>query len=118
MEDIKRIVAVGGGTKGSLWTQVVSDITARSQEVRQQSIGASYGSALLLRNWSVTHPWMWNPVAQLIAPRPQATARARAVSAHRELYTVSADVAHALAARQQRRPTRPIPRAPATEGAS
>ena len=45
--DIKRIVAVGGGTKGSLWTQVVSDITARSQEVRQQSIGASYGSALL-----------------------------------------------------------------------
>ena len=79
--DIKRIVAVGGGTKGSLWTQVVSDITARSQEVRQQSIGASYGSALLAAQLvcdaSVD---VWNPVAQLIAPRPQATA------AYDELY--------------------------------
>ena len=58
-------------------------------------------------------------MAQLIAPRPQATAAYDELyPLYRELYTVSADVAHALAARQQRRPTRPIPRAPATEGAS
>jgi xylulokinase len=39
--DIGRIVAVGGGTQGGLWTQVVSDITGRPQELRAQSIGAS-----------------------------------------------------------------------------
>jgi len=30
-----------GGTQGSLWTQVVSDITGREQEVREQSIEAA-----------------------------------------------------------------------------
>ncbi len=33
--DIRRIVAVGGGTQGALWTQVVSDITGREQEIRE-----------------------------------------------------------------------------------
>ena len=57
------------------------DITARSQEVRQQSIGASYGSALLAAQLVCdTSVDVWNPVAQLIAPRPQATA------AYDELY--------------------------------
>jgi xylulokinase len=42
-----RIVAVGGGTQGGLWTQVVSDITGREQFIPAQTIGAAYGSALL-----------------------------------------------------------------------
>jgi xylulokinase len=41
--DIRRIFAVGGGTQGTLWTQIVSDITARPQEIPSQTIGASYG---------------------------------------------------------------------------
>jgi xylulokinase len=42
-----RLVAVGGGTKGGLWTQIVSDVTGRPQDLPEQTIGASYGDALL-----------------------------------------------------------------------
>jgi xylulokinase len=42
-----RIFAVGGGTQGGLWTQIVSDVTHREQFVPAQAIGASYGDALL-----------------------------------------------------------------------
>jgi xylulokinase len=43
----RRVVAVGGGTQGGLWTQVVTDVTGRTQELPEQTIGASYGDALL-----------------------------------------------------------------------
>lgn len=33
-------------TKGGLWTQIVSDATGQSQELPQQTIGASYGDTL------------------------------------------------------------------------
>jgi len=42
-----RIVAVGGGTTARLWTQIVTDVTGREQEIPAQTIGASYGDALL-----------------------------------------------------------------------
>ncbi len=102
--DIRRIVAVGGGTQGSLWTQVVSDITGRPQEVRTQSIGASYGAALLaaqlVGDASID---AWNPVQQVVLPRPEAAAPYDELyRLYRELYTSTVEVAHALAARQQR----------------
>jgi xylulokinase len=40
-------VAVGGGTRSRLLTQIVSDVTGRPQVVPEETIGASYGSALL-----------------------------------------------------------------------
>lgn len=43
----ERFVAVGGGTKGGLWTQIVSDVTGREQELPEETIGAAYGDALL-----------------------------------------------------------------------
>jgi xylulokinase len=43
----ERIVAVGGGTQGRLWTQVVSDVCRLQQTVPEQTIGAAYGDALL-----------------------------------------------------------------------
>ena len=43
----ERIVAVGGGTQGGLWTQIVSDVCGLEQQVPAQTIGASYGDALL-----------------------------------------------------------------------
>jgi xylulokinase len=42
-----RLVAVGGGTKGGLWTQIVSDVTGRPHDLPEQTIGAAYGDALL-----------------------------------------------------------------------
>jgi xylulokinase len=43
---VRRLVAVGGGTKNRLWLQIVSDVLGREQIV-QHTTGASYGDALL-----------------------------------------------------------------------
>lgn len=45
--DVKRVIAVGGGTKSLTWLQIVSDTTGISQIVPNQTIGASYGDAYL-----------------------------------------------------------------------
>jgi len=42
-----RLLAVGGGTQGGLWTQIVSDVCGRDQLIPKQTIGACYGDALL-----------------------------------------------------------------------
>lgn len=102
--NIQRIVAVGGGTQGSLWTQLVSDIIGREQEVREQSIGASYGGALLAAQLvSDATIDAWNPVKDVVAPdHSVGQAYEELFGLYRELYTSSAGVAHALAARQLR----------------
>ncbi|WP_052868070.1 FGGY-family carbohydrate kinase [Streptomyces niger] len=102
--DIRRVVAVGGGTQGRLWTQIVSDVTGREQEVRTTSIGASYGGALLaaqlLGDVSADD---WNPVRETVVPDPEAAAEyAELYGLYRDLYPATADVVHALAARQSR----------------
>ncbi|MGW8887210.1 FGGY-family carbohydrate kinase [Streptomyces sp. NPDC055749] len=102
--NIQRVVAVGGGTRGGLWTQLVSDITGRGQEVRETTIGASYGGALLaaqlVGDASVD---AWNPVREVVVPRTGTSARyAELYDLYRRLYPATADVVHALAAGQQR----------------
>ena len=44
---VKRLVAVGGGTQGNTWVQIVSDVTGAIQELPKVSVGASYGNAFL-----------------------------------------------------------------------
>jgi len=100
--DIRRIVAVGGGTQGGLWTQIVSDITGRPQEIRAQAIGASYGAAFLaaqlLQQVSIDE---WNPVVAMVTP--QAGGRYEEVyRLYRDLYPRTAEIVHALAGRQER----------------
>jgi xylulokinase len=102
--DIQRIVAVGGGTQGGLWTQIVSDVIGREQEIRAQSIGASYGAAFLAAQ--LVAPVSiddWNPVQETVAPRPAVTAQYEELyRLYRDLYPRTADTVHALARRQQR----------------
>lgn len=102
--NIRRVVAVGGGTQGRLWTQIVSDVTGRAQELRSTLIGASYGDALLaaqlVGNASIDE---WNPVQEIVTPRDETAADYDELyRLYRQLYSGSADVAHALAARQNR----------------
>ncbi|MFI8848830.1 FGGY-family carbohydrate kinase [Streptomyces sp. NPDC053499] len=102
--DIRRVVAVGGGTQGGLWTRIVSDVTGRPQELRATSIGACYGGALLAAQL-VTDASIdaWNPPRETVTPHPGATARYDELyGLYRDLYPASAEVAHALAARQNR----------------
>ncbi|WP_116412372.1 FGGY-family carbohydrate kinase [Subtercola boreus] len=68
---ITRIVAVGGGTQGSVWTQIVSDVTGLQQVIPRITIGASYGAALLaassIEPVDITR---WNPELEVCQPDP------------------------------------------------
>ncbi len=44
---VNRIVAVGGGTTGGTWVQIVSDVSGHFQSVPESSLGAPIGSAFL-----------------------------------------------------------------------
>src|SRR5690606_27156769 len=73
--DIRRIDAVGGGTQGRLWLQIVSDATGLVQEVPATTIGASYGAAFLAASAVAPEgadPRIqdWNPIVDRIEPDP------------------------------------------------
>lgn len=102
--DIRRVVAVGGGTQGGLWTQVVSDITGLEQVLPTVTVGASFGAAFLaagaVAEVSID---VWNPPVGLVRPRPELSSTYDELyHLYRELYRASAPVVHALSARQLR----------------
>lgn len=106
---IRRVVAVGGGTTGGLWTQIVSDITGVDQVIPTSTIGAAFGAAMLaadhadscdgnLENRAVT----WNPPAHTLHPNPATRPLYDELyERYRELYTATAPIAHSLAALQR-----------------
>ncbi|MFI7431836.1 FGGY-family carbohydrate kinase [Micromonospora sp. NPDC049836] len=119
--DIRRIVAVGGGTQGRLWTQIVSDVTGRAQQIPAQTIGASYGAAFLAaRTGQDVSIEEWNPITAVRRPRPEVAADYDELyRLYRELYAGSRTVTHALAARQERLLTEArATRHPTAEGAA
>ncbi len=98
-DPIERLVAVGGGTKGGLWTQIVSDVTGRPQQVPTQTIGASYGDALLAGIGVGLLPPQtdWSFIGSIVEPR----ARHRKVydelfDVYRTLYPATRDLVHRL----------------------
>jgi xylulokinase len=105
--DIRRIVAVGGGTQGALWLQIVSDVTGLAQEVPGTTIGASYGAAFLAA--VATAPpgdtpriAEWNPVATTITPDESKTEAYDALlDRYLRLYASTKDVVHELARLQR-----------------
>jgi xylulokinase len=108
---VRRLVAVGGGTQGGLWTQIVSDVTGRRQEVPQVTIGASYGDALLAAIGSGLVPAAtdWTRPGRLIEPDPAARDTYDTLFAHyTSLYPSTRDQVHALA-RLQRAAAVPTP---------
>jgi xylulokinase len=96
----QRIVAVGGGTKGGLWTQIVSDITGRSQELPAQTIGASYGDAWLaaISVSLASKDKPWNSLAITVEPNPELKETYNKLYyIYRELYPATLQQVHALA---------------------
>lgn len=87
-EPVERLVAVGGGTQGGLWTQVVTDVTRREQVLPAQTIGASYGNALLaaIGTGLVPPETDWSSAAATVTPN----ADNRAL--YDELYEVYCDL--------------------------
>jgi len=101
--DIRRIVAVGGGTQGDLWLQIVSDVTGLSQEVPRVTVGAGYGAAFLAavgtsRGNTAPDMEVWNPVAQTITPQAENSTRYDELyPRYLELYRSTIPTVHALA---------------------
>lgn len=106
--DIRRIVAVGGGTQGDLWPQIVSDVTGLVQEVPTTTIGASYGAAFLAAGAAAERAGTgevritdWNPIARTVTPDPELAERYNAQFArYLDLYETTKALAHELAALQ------------------
>ncbi len=44
---LERIAAVGGGTRNTVWSQAISDVSEKLQLVRSKTIGAAYGNCFL-----------------------------------------------------------------------
>lgn len=100
----ERIVAVGGGTAGELWLQIVSDVTGRAQEVPRVTVGASYGDAFLaaVGVGAANRDASWNEPVRTVEPDLDASAAYEPMFAlFRALYPATRDHMHALAAMQR-----------------
>ncbi|MGY4099061.1 FGGY-family carbohydrate kinase [Nocardia sp. R16R-3T] len=99
----RRLVAVGGGTKGGLWTQIVSDVTGLPQQLPADTVGACLGDALLAAEAVGVDTAGWNPVIGVVEPDADRGATyASYYRRYREMYESTADIAHFLAAEQHR----------------
>lgn len=99
-----RIVAVGGGAQVDLWTQIVSDITGREQMLPAETIGASYGDALLaaIGTGLVSHDTDWARAGRTVVPDPGTSQLyAGLFAAYCSLYPATRDVVHQLAVLQE-----------------
>ncbi|MFF0148382.1 xylulokinase [Amycolatopsis sulphurea] len=99
-----RLVAVGGGTQGRVWTGIVSDVTRTDQQVPTETIGAAFGDALLAAFAIGLDPDIeaWNPVAEVVRPDPaRADTYDEFYTRYRALYPATVDIAHFLAAQQE-----------------
>ncbi len=100
-QEPRTILAVGGGTRNRVWAQATSDISGRTQVVREKTVGASYGDAFLaaLAVGDVKRETIrdWNPVAtEIIADRNNAEVYARQYRVFRDLYPNTKSLMHAL----------------------
>ena len=101
----RRLVAVGGGTQGGLWTQIVSDVTGLPQDVPAETVGAAYGDALMaaIGTGLVSADTDWARVEQTVEPNPDNhEVYQELFEAYGRLYTSTRDDVHRLAELQER----------------
>jgi xylulokinase len=97
----QRLVAVGGGTQGGLWTQIVSDVTGLPQQLTRESIGACLGNAMLAAAADGVDVAGWNPVVETVEHSPDGPYE-EFYAHYRSLYPATVDTAHFLAEQQHR----------------
>ena len=93
----KAILAAGGGTKNRVWSQATSDVSGRTQIIREKTIGASYGdafiAALAVGDVAREDIRTWNPVAREIVPEAGLSGLYdRRYRVFRELYSRNRDL--------------------------
>ena len=98
-----RLVAVGGGTKNTLWLQIVSDVLGKRQEVPSTTLGAAYGDAFMaalaanvVPGWDTIREWV--AIQRVIEP---SAANHNTYEPYyrifRDLYPETRDIQHRLA---------------------
>jgi xylulokinase len=97
-----RLVAVGGGTTGGLWTSIVSDITGKPQQLPTHTMGAAFGDAFLaaLATGAATRDDIatWNPITSTIEPDPaHRSLYDERYGSYLDLYTATQPCVHAIA---------------------
>ena len=98
---VSRVVAVGGGVRGGLWPQIVSDVVRIDQELPAVTIGASYGDALIagIAGGVVPPEAHWEQRADLVVPDAgRADGYDELYPLYRSLYEATRAEMHALAA--------------------
>ncbi len=96
-----RLVAVGGGTTGDLWTQIVSDVTGHEQQLPGETVGACYGDAMLAALATgaadLADTRRWNPARRTVEPDPVAGSRYQDLYPdYLDLYASTRDLVHRL----------------------
>jgi xylulokinase len=97
--------ASGGGARGPLWPQIVSDVTQLPQQGLAETAGAAYGDALLaaIATGAAGLDTVWAAAATRFTPDAALAARYDELyGLYRQLYPATASQAHALAAYQRR----------------
>ncbi len=95
----KRCVAVGGGTKGGVWTQIISDVCGIEQDLPKYAIGACYGDALLAAQAAglADESTNWAQIANTVRPNPDNKQVYDDLFAHYlDLYPATKDIQHHL----------------------
>ncbi|MBI2719817.1 MAG: FGGY-family carbohydrate kinase [Rhizobiales bacterium] len=94
---IRKIFAVGGGTKNRIWAQATSDISGKAQILREKTLGASYGDAFLaavaVGDAKRSDIERWNEVSSEILPQSDtAETYRRQYDIFRQLYDRNRDL--------------------------
>jgi xylulokinase len=95
------VYAVGGGTRNAVWSQATSDVTGKTQILREKTFGASYGDAFLaalaLGDVKEADIRDWNPIASEIPADPARRAGyERPFAVYKELYPRTRDLMRRL----------------------
>lgn len=95
-----RYVAVGGGTKGGIWTQIMSDVCGIEQDIPNVAIGASYGDALIAAQLAgeADDSTVWASVAAKVLPNKRNKQLYDDLfGRYQELYPATKEIQHFLA---------------------
>lgn len=102
--DTRTFVAVGGGTTGGLWPQIMSDIIDIKQDIPETTIGASYGDCLLaaMAAGLVPTDTVWNRTVRTVEPMEDTrSVYDQLYQIYRDMYPANAPFVHQLAAMQR-----------------
>jgi xylulokinase len=97
----KTVYSVGGGTRNKVWSQATSDVTGKTQVLRRETIGASYGDAFMaalgVGDVSIGDIGKWNPVEAEIVPDPaNAGVYEKQYAIFKDLYLQTKSLMHRL----------------------